>query len=263
MLKIAVTGASGRMGQQVMEQVLADKSCALVGALLRPGHALVGQDVSKLLGGAFVGVKFTADADRAFTDADAVIDFSLPDACIQFANAARRSDSAFITGTTGLNDVQEEILVRVSSAVPVVWGSNMSLGVNLLMALVEQAAARLGKDYDIEIVEMHHNQKLDAPSGTALSLGEAAAAGRKVDLTEALVLDRSGKRQAGDIGFAVLRGGDVVGDHEVMFAGPGERLILGHKASNRGIFARGAIAAAKWAYGRPAGFYGMKDVLDL
>ena len=197
---------------------------------------------------------------------DAIIDFTVPAVTVLNAELAASAGKVLVIGTTGIDAAQTRAIEAAARHTPIVWSPNMSLGVNLLMGLVEQVAATLGPDYDIEIVEMHHRMKIDAPSGTALGLGRAAAAGRGVALEDVWVKSRdghTGKREGGTIGFATLRGGDVVGDHTVMFAGLGERVELTHKAADRRIYARGAVRAALWAKGRAPGLYGMKDVLGL
>lgn len=265
--KIAVLGCSGRMGRLLVETALADAGCLLVAGIEGPGSTALGWDLGSVAGGQPVGVEVTGDARSAFEIADVAIDFTTPAATLVHAGLAAETGTALVVGTTGLSDKQLEALAACAAQAPILRAANMSLGVNLLLALVEQAAARLApEDYDIEILEMHHRHKVDAPSGTALALGEAAAAGRGVALAQASVRVRdghTGPRAPGTIGFATLRGGDVAGDHEVIFAAEGERLLLGHRASNRAVFAHGAIRAAKWLAGRPNGLYAMKDVLGL
>jgi 4-hydroxy-tetrahydrodipicolinate reductase len=263
--KIAILGCSGRMGRLLVETALADADCRLVAGIEGPGSKALGWDLGSVAGGQPVGVEVTGDARGAFEIAEVAIDFTQPAATLVHAGLAAETGTALVIGTTGLGAAELE-QVEAGSA-PILRAANMSLGVNLLLALVEQAAARLApEDYDIEILEMHHRHKVDAPSGTALALGEAAAAGRGVALAQASVRVRdghTGPRAPGSIGFATLRGGDVAGDHDVIFAAEGERLLLGHRASNRAVFARGAIRAAKWLSGKPNGLYGMKDVLGL
>ncbi len=203
---------------------------------------------------------------QLFADADCVIDFSAPEYTVGLAALAASQRKILVSGTTGLVSAQKEALIRAGEHTRVLWSANMSLGVNLLMALVEHTAAKLGNDTDIEILEMHHRHKVDAPSGTALALGEAAARGREVNLQDVAVRSRdgiTGARKAGDIGFATLRGGDVIGEHTVMFASTGERLELSHQASSRDVFANGALTAALWLAAKPNGFYTMRDVVKL
>ncbi|SMF08524.1 dihydrodipicolinate reductase [Tistlia consotensis] len=265
--KIAILGCSGRMGRLLVETGRADPDCRVVAGVEGPGSKALGQDLGALAGGSPLGLAVTEDARAAFALADVAIDFTVPAASLAHAALAAESGTALVIGTTGLSAGQLETIGAAAARAPILRAANVSLGVTLLLALVEQAAVRLpAADYDIEILEMHHRHKVDAPSGTALALGEAAAAGRGVSLEEASVRVRdghTGPREAGTIGFATLRGGDVAGDHSVIFAAEGERLELGHRASNRAVFAKGAIRAAKWLAGRPNGLYAMKDVLGL
>lgn len=264
-VRIGVVGAAGRMGQALVREVTAGNS-VLTGALEHPGHASLGTDAGRVAGLDDVGVEITDMADAFFAKVDVAIEFTIPEATVRHASAAAEAGTGMVIGTTGLDHTQMEALRRAGARVPVVWSANMSLGVNLLSHLVETAATALGPEWDIEIMEMHHGAKRDAPSGTALALGQAAAAGRGVDPEASAVRGRdgdTGPRERGTIGYGVLRGGDVVGDHTVVFAGAGERLELGHRAHERTIFARGAVHAAGWAVRQPPGFYGMRDVLDL
>ncbi len=263
---IVITGASGRMGQMLIRTVSESDKARLVGAVERKGHDWIGQDVGTAMGGAALGVTVTDDPLEAFATAQAVIDFTAPDATVEFAALAAQARAVHVIGTTGMD---EEHLTKVKAAARhaiVVRAGNMSLGVNLLTTLTRKVAAALDEDYDIEIVEAHHNQKVDAPSGTALMLGEAAAAGRGVALSN--VSDRgrdgiTGARDRGHIGFHAIRGGDIVGEHDVIFAAMGERIILRHVASDRAVFARGALKAALWGQGKHPGEYDMLDVLGL
>jgi len=263
---IVVTGASGRMGQTLLRLIAASGSARLVGAVEREGHPWVGQDAGVAMGGGPLGVTVTDDALAAFAQAQAVIDFTGPAATVGFAALAAQARAVHVIGTTGLG---EDDLARISAAARhavIVRAGNMSLGVNLLVGITRQVAAALDVEFDIEIVEAHHARKVDAPSGTALMLGEAAAAGRGVRLADVAARGRdgvTGPRRAGDIGFAVLRGGDIVGEHEVLFAGPGERIALRHVATDRSIFARGALRAALWGQGQAPGEYDMMDVLGF
>lgn len=264
--RIAITGASGRMGRMLIETIGQSDKAEVTGAVERPGHDWIGQDLGLCLGGAETGVTVTDDAATAFSAADVVIDFTAPAATLGFASAAAETGTAHVIGTTGFTDEDLTALSAFGSDIAIVRAGNMSLGVNLLTQITKQVAAALGPDYDIEVVEAHHNRKVDAPSGTALMLGQAAADGRGVDLNE--VSDRgrdgiTGARKQGDIGFAVIRGGGIVGEHDVIFAGPGERLILRHIADDRGLFARGALTAALWTLGKAPGEYDMLDVLGL
>jgi 4-hydroxy-tetrahydrodipicolinate reductase len=270
-LAIAVTGVSGRMGQMLVAAI-AERDDAghgdvvLAGATERPGHPWIGRDLGQAMGGQANGITVSDDPLPVFAGVRAVLDFTAPEATVAHAGIAAQARLVHVIGTTGLGD---EDLARIAAAArhaTVIRAGNMSLGVNLLTVLTAKVAEALGPDFDVEIVEMHHHHKVDAPSGTALMLGEAAAGGRGVDLSE--VADRgrdghTGARRRGDIGFVALRGGDVVGEHEVIFAGMGERIVLRHIASDRMIFARGAVKAALWGQSRKPGEYSMIDVLGL
>jgi 4-hydroxy-tetrahydrodipicolinate reductase len=254
------------MGRMVVSVITATDGCELAGATEAPGSEHLGADAGALAGVGDNGVALTDDTAAMFAGVDAVIDFTVPVATSTHAQIAAAAGCALVAGTTGLDDDNRAVLEAAAASVPVVWAPNMSAGVNLLFAVTQQVARALGEDFDIEIVEMHHRHKVDAPSGTALGLGEAAAAGRGVDFDAVKVLSRegiTGERRQGDIGFATLRGGDVVGEHSVVFAGAGERIELSHRATDRAIFARGAVRAALWTAGKPAGLYTMNDVLGL
>lgn len=265
-LRLGIAGAAGRMGTALVRAAVATDGCRLTAALEAPGHPAIGEDALARAGLAAAGVSI-GDSEEAFlAAADAVIDFTVPESTAARAGAAAGRGVAFVAGTTGLGDGEMNALRRAGEKVPVVWAPNMSVGVSLLLHLVRSAAGALGPEWDIEIAEMHHRDKRDAPSGTALALGAAAAAGRGADPRASAVRARdgdTGPRKEGTIGYAVLRGGDVAGDHLVTFAGTGERLELGHRATDRAIFARGAVRAALWAAGREPGLYGMDDVLGL
>ncbi|WP_366654082.1 4-hydroxy-tetrahydrodipicolinate reductase [Fodinicurvata sp. EGI_FJ10296] len=265
-MKIGVVGAAGRMGRMNIAAVLATECVELAGAVARSGSDAVGTDAGLLAGTSACGVPVTDDAVALFAEADVVIDFTVPEATRAFAELAAQGKTAHVIGTTGLSAEDHAALDMAARHTPLMIGANMSMGVNLLAALSQRVAAILDEDFDIEIVEMHHRHKIDAPSGTALLLGQSAADGRGVNLDDRADRGRdghTGERRPGNIGFASLRGGDVVGDHTVIFAGPGERVELGHKSSDRRIFARGAIKAARWLVGRKPGIYGMADVLGL
>jgi 4-hydroxy-tetrahydrodipicolinate reductase len=264
--RIAITGASGRMGQMLITQVVASDRMTLSGAIERAGHPWIGRDVGEAMGGAGLGVIVTADAQAAIKGADAVIDFTAPEATVVFAGFAAKAGIVHVIGTTGMSEHEIAQLNGPAQKTVIVRAGNMSLGLNLLTQLTKRVAAALDEDYDIEVIEAHHNQKVDAPSGTALMLGEAAAEGRGVALND--VSDRgrdgiTGARKRGDIGFTAIRGGDIVGEHDVLFAAAGERIVLRHIASDRSVFARGALKAAMWGQGRAAGAYDMLDVLGL
>ena len=265
-LAIGIVGCAGRMGRMLIKTVTETPGVALVGGTERPGNAQIGSDLGAIAGLPSLGVACGDDPDALFAKADAVLDFTAPVASLAHAKLAAKHRKIQVIGTTGMNADDVAALQRSASEAVIVMAPNMSLGVNLLLALVERTAKSLGAGWDIEIVEMHHKMKVDAPSGTALGLGRAAAKGRGVDLDEVAVKSRdgvTGARQDGTIGFATLRGGDVVGEHRVIFASAGERIELGHIATDRAIFARGAVRAALWANGKAPGLYSMKDVLGL
>ena len=263
---IVITGASGRMGQMLIKTVMASDRCHLSGVLERTGHAWVGQDIGTAMGGATMGVTVSDDALDVFASAQAIIDFTAPAATVAFAGLAAQARAVHVIGTTGLSDADLKAIDAAARHAVIVRAGNMSLGVNLLTKLTEKVAAALDDDFDIEIIEAHHNQKVDAPSGTALMLGEAAASGRGVTLSEVSDSGRdgiTGARKRGDIGFAAIRGGDIVGEHDVLFAAAGERITLRHVATDRAVFARGALKAALWGQNKAPGAYDMMDVLGL
>lgn len=263
---IVVTGVSGRMGRMLVETVRASDACRLVGALERPGHPWIGQDLGAALGGAPMGVTVSDDAVAVIAQAQAVIDFTAPAATVAFAELTAQARAVHVIGTTGLEPGDLAKIAAAARHAPIIRAGNMSLGVNLLVGLTRKVAAALGEDWDIEIVEAHHNRKVDAPSGTALMLGEAAAEGRGAalaDLRDPAREGITGARSRGHIGFAAIRGGDVVGEHDVIFATAGERVVLRHLATDRAIFARGALRAALWGQDKGPGQYDMADVLGL
>ena len=263
---IVVTGVSGRMGQMLVRTILGSDRARLVGAVERQGHGWVGRDLGAAMGGAEIGVHVTDDPLAAFAQAQAVIDFTAPDATVEFAALAAQARAVHVIGTTGLEDVHLAKLKAAARHAVIVRAGNMSLGVNLLTQLTKKVAAALDADWDIEIVEAHHRMKVDAPSGTALMLGEAAAEGRGIALADHRDSGRdgiTGARKRGDIGFSAIRGGDVVGEHDVIFAADGERIVLRHLATDRAIFARGALKAALWGQDKKPGEYDMLDVLGL
>ncbi|MCF8479186.1 MAG: 4-hydroxy-tetrahydrodipicolinate reductase [Rhodospirillum sp.] len=265
-MKIGIVGCAGRMGRMLLKEVIESPEAELAGGTERPGSAALGTDLGVLAGLDPQGKSASDDVDALFDAADAVIDFTSPAATVAHAALAAQHGTALIVGTTGMGEDDVAMLREVAKAVPVVFAPNMSVGVNLLFALTERVAAILGEEYDIEIVEMHHKHKVDAPSGTALGLGRAAAAGRGVALDDVATRVRdgvTGPRESGSIGFATLRGGDVVGDHTVMFATEGERIELTHKASDRKVFAKGAIRAALWTRNNGPALYSMRDILGL
>jgi 4-hydroxy-tetrahydrodipicolinate reductase len=265
-MRLVVTGAAGRMGRMLVKLIAETPGVALAAAIERAGSAAIGEDAGQLAGLGATGVTISDDPLAAMLDVDGVVDFSSPASSVETAALAAQARIAYVVGTTGFS---EEDLTRLAAAArhaPIVRSGNMSLGVNLLAKLVRDAARALGSDYDIEIVEMHHRMKVDAPSGTALLLGEAAASGRGLVLSEHSERGRdgvTGPRKPGAIGFASLRGGTVIGEHSVVLAGDGERIVLSHHAEDRALFARGALKAALWARGRKPGLYSMADVLGI
>jgi 4-hydroxy-tetrahydrodipicolinate reductase len=265
-MKLAIMGAAGRMGQAIVRVVHEMSDCSISGGTEPDGSEAIGADIGELAGVGKLGVRVTADPLELFTRSEGVIDFTAPAATVEHAGLAAQARIVHVIGTTGLAPHDEDAIVAAARHAVIIKSGNMSLGVNLLAALVRKAAEVLGPDYDIEIIEMHHRMKVDAPSGTALMLGRAAADGRHIGLDEHSVRARDGHtgvRKRGDIGFAALRGGDVIGDHSVVFAGPSERIELTHRASDRQLFAHGAIQAALWGKGKPPGLYSMQDVLGL
>lgn len=265
-MKLAVVGAAGRMGRMLVRTIAETPGLALHAALEHAGSSALGKDSGMLAGLGDNGVPVTSDPLEAVVHAQGIIDFSTPATTVAMAALAAQARIAHVIGTTGLSADDLAKIAAAARHAPIVRSGNMSLGVNLLAALVEKAAQALGPAWDIEILEMHHRMKVDAPSGTALLLGEAAAKGRNIALDDHSVRARdghTGARREGDIGFATLRGGTVVGDHSVIFASAGERLTLTHNAEDRGLFARGAAQAALWARNRKPGLYSMRDVLGF
>jgi 4-hydroxy-tetrahydrodipicolinate reductase len=267
MMKVVVTGAGGRMGRTLVRILAETPGVRLGSALEREGSTVIGQDCGVLAGLEPNGVPVTTDAVTAIAAADAILDFTAPSATVAFAELAAQARAVHIVGTTGLGADHIAALRAAARHTVVMQSGNMSLGVNLLAVLVEQAAKALSASgWDIEIAEMHHKHKVDAPSGTALLLGQAAAAGRNIVLEDVAVRVRDGHtgvRPEGAIGFATLRGGSVIGEHSVLYAGEGETVELSHRAIDRAIFARGAVHAALWGRERKPGFYTMRDVLGL
>lgn len=264
--RIGILGASGRMGRAVFEAAQLNPTVTVGAAFDRVGHAQLGCDVGLLNGPEATGVLLKSDVAGSVSDFDVLIDFTRPDGTMAALPHCLAAGKGMVIGTTGMSDLQKAELQQAATTIPLCVAANFSVGVNVCLQLVEQTAAVLGEDFDIEIVEAHHRHKVDAPSGTALALGEAAAAGRRVPLAEAAVYSReghTGARPGGVIGFATVRGGDVVGDHTVMYLGDGERIEITHKASSRLNFARGAVRAAAWLHGKAPGIYSMRDVLGL
>lgn len=266
-MKLVVVGAAGRMGQTLIRLIHSIDGVALHAVVARPGSPFVGKDAGEVAGLGANGVIIGDDPLAAFLHAEGVLDFTSPATSVEFAGLAAQARIVHVVGTTGCSDEHNARIAAASRHARIVQSGNMSLGVNLLSVFVQQAAQALDPaDWDIEILEMHHKRKVDAPSGTALLLGEAAAKGRNIDLAAKSVRVRdghTGSREAGTIGFATLRGGSVIGEHSVLFAGEGETVTLSHSATDRSIFARGAIKAALWARDKKPGLYSMLDVLGL
>ena len=261
-IRVVVAGAAGRMGRTLIRALHETEGAMLIGALEARGHPDLGQDAGLLAGLPPAQVTVSDDPLPLLAEAQAIIDFTVPKVTVELAALAAQARIVHIIGTTGFSKDDEAKIRAASRHAAIVKSGNMSLGVTLLASLVKEAARALS-GFDVEIIEMHHRQKVDAPSGTALLLGRAVAAGRNVALDDKMVRAHDGKRADGTIGFASLRGGTVVGEHEVVLAGPGERIVLSHVAEDRAIFARGAIAAAKWGHGKKPGLYSMADVLGL
>jgi len=265
-MRLIVAGAGGRMGRALTRVISETPGAVLTGALEAPDSELLGKDAGVLAGVPENGVKLSADLWTLSADADGILDFTVPAATIANVAIAAQRGLVHVIGTTGLSASDDAVIKSVTQRAVVVKSGNMSLGVNLLAALVKRVAQSLDENFDIEILEIHHRLKIDVPSGTALMLGEAAASGRKIALSERSARGRNGltgARRPGDIGFASLRGGTAAGDHSVIFAGPHERITLSHHAEDRVLFAHGALKAALWAHGKKPGFYSMADVLGL
>ena len=266
MLNVSVLGASGRMGRSLLECIAEDKDLRLVGALTEPSDPEVGKDAGISAGLGSLGVSLLDNRTDVLEAAEVAIDFTLPEATQANVAACIDSGTALVIGTTGLEEEDVKSLREASGRIPLVYGRNMSVGVNVFMDLVRRAARALGEEYDAEILDAHHSQKVDAPSGTALALGEEVAKARGRTLEELGVktrVGRTGPRAPNSVGFSVIRAGNIVGDHSVFFASPDERIELIHRATNRRTFARGALRAATWVHDKKPGFYSMRDVLDL
>lgn len=262
-MNIIVIGCNGRMGAECVREVAANNHLQVSGGTVR-NQKFVDADIGELAGLPKLNIKATLLKDTDFNSANAVIDFSQPDGLVELLDYAVQHKLSLVTGTTGLKPNHQQKVDEAAKIIPIVQSFNMSLGVNVLANLIEKAANALGDEFDIEINEMHHRHKKDAPSGTALLLGEAAAKGRNVALAKVQSpIDRNGERKIGDIGFSVMRGGGVIGDHTVMLAGESERIELIHRGHDRSIYAKGAVKAAKWLQDKPAGLYDMQDVLEL
>lgn len=266
MTKIAVTGAAGRMGKTIIEAIQHAEGAELGAAIERAGSSLIGADAGEVAGLGRLGVPVVGDLKEAADDFDILIDFTVPEATAANIEVCREAGRRMVVGTTGLDPDQRRQIEKAADEVAVVFAPNMSVGVNLSLKLLEMAARVLGDDVDIEVIEAHHRHKLDAPSGTALRMGEVVAETLGRDLAECAVYGREGRtgeRERRTIGFETIRAGDIVGEHTVMFAGDGERVEITHKASSRMTFARGAVRAALWVAGRPSGLFDMQDILGL
>ena len=267
MRRIAVMGAAGRMGKTLIDAVQQRSPlCGLTAAIVRPGSSLIGADAGELVSLGQLGVPLSSDLQAVVEDFDVLIDFTLPEVMLKNLEICRQSGKAMVIGTTGLSPAQKQLLAEAGKDIPIVFAANFSVGVNLSLKLLDMAARVMGEDADIEIIEAHHRHKIDAPSGTALRMGEVIADALGRDLQKVAVYGReghTGARERETIGFATVRGGDVVGDHTVLFATEGERLEITHKASSRMTFAKGAVRAALWLKGREPGLFDMQDVLDL
>ncbi len=258
---IIVNAATGRMGKELLTSVVSDAESVIAGAMARENHPLLGTDVGYLIGANPQNKSLSCNYKEAFTDGEIMIDFSLPEHSIETLKKAVVAGKPVVIGTTGFNDEQLELIKQASQSIPIMLSANYSLGVNSLIQLAKQATQLIGDDSDIEIFEAHHKHKIDAPSGTALAIGEAIADTKGKPLSDIAAHDRSGKRQSGDIGFAVMRAGEIIGTHEVTFALNGELVTLKHEAQSRKCFADGAIAAAKWLVTQTSGLYSMQDLL--
>jgi 4-hydroxy-tetrahydrodipicolinate reductase len=265
-MRVVIAGAGGRMGRSLIHAVATSKGLVLAGAVDAPGSAVIGRDAGELAGLGRNGIEVVSAVAPLLENADGLIEFTIPAATLVFAELTAAAGLVHVIGTTGHSTEEQAVIAKAASRAIIVKSGNMSLGVNLLAALVKRVAKTLDDSFDVEILEMHHNKKIDAPSGTALMLGRAAAEGRGIDLGQHSIRGRdgiTGARGAGDIGFASLRGGTNVGEHRVIFAGPAESIELSHRAEDRLIFARGALHAALWARGKKPGLYSMADVLGL
>ena len=265
-IRIAVTGAAGRMGRTVIEAIHQTRGLTLGAAVERPESSVIGADAGEVIGLGRLGVVIAADLAAVIDSFDVLIEFTLPEPTLHHLDICRAAGRSIIIGTTGLSTEQRAQITAASSTIPIVFAPNMSVGVNLSLKLIDMAARVLGDEFDTEIIEAHHRHKIDAPSGTALRMGEVVAAARGRDLTECAVYGREGRtgeRDSTTIGFETIRAGDIVGEHTVMFAGNGERIEITHRASSRMTFAQGATRAAAWLVGRSAGLYDMQDVLGL
>ena len=266
MIRIAVTGAAGRMGRTIIDAINQTDGVVLGAAVVRPGSSAIGLDAGELAGIGTLDVKVVDSLEQVLDDFDVLIEFTLPDATAANLETCRKAGKSIVIGTTGLSEKQRQAIAEAGNDIGVVFAPNMSVGVNLCLKLLDMAARVLGDEVDIEVIEAHHRHKLDAPSGTALRMGEVVADALGRDLNECAVYGRegnTGERDRKTIGFETIRAGDIVGEHTVMFAGIGERVEITHKASSRMTFAKGAVRAATWLNGKEKGLYDMQDVLGL
>ncbi len=266
MLSVTITGSGGRMGRALIEALAVSDQARLHGAVDRGGSDLIGLDAGEFAGVGLAGVRIHDDLALVLPGSDAVIDFTRPEAMLHYLPLCVAAGVPMVIGTTGFSAEQRAMIETAATHIPVVLAANFSVGVNLCLKLLDTAARVLNDDFDVEIIEAHHRHKVDAPSGTALALGQAVAHASGRDLQTCAVYGRegiTGERDSATIGFATVRGGDIVGDHTVLFAGVGERIEITHKASSRATFARGAVQAARWVKGREPGMYDMQDVLGL
>lgn len=266
MINVSVTGAAGRMGRRILHLLNEDPEIKVAGACEAPGNPEIGSDAGTLAGSDAIGVLLADSIHAASANADIIVDFTVPEATLATAEYASKNGKALVIGTTGFSPEQQEKLSALVQDIPCVMAPNMSVGVNVMFEITERLAEALGDDYDIEIIEAHHKNKVDSPSGTALRLGQAAAKGAGRSFEKVAKFERHGvigKRGGAEIGIQTLRGGDIVGEHTVMFIGEGERIELTHRATSRDNFARGVVRAVKWLPGRPPGIYTMKEVLSL
>ncbi len=266
MTRIAIAGAAGRMGRHLIEATLQAEGSELAVAVDRPGNSLIGADAGDLVGQGTLGVAIGGGLEEALDDFDVLIDFTVPDATVANVELCRRAGKRMVIGTTGLSEAQRGVIVEAAGEIPIVFAANYSAGVTLTLKLIDMAARALGDDFDVEVIEAHHRYKIDAPSGTALRMGEVLAEALGRDLKRNAIYGRqgqTGERERKTIGFETIRAGDIVGEHTVLFGGIGERIEITHRASSRMTFAKGAVRAANWLSGQGAGLYDMSDVLGL
>lgn len=263
MIKVAVMGCTGRMGAAITKQILDSDKFSFIGGAVRKDSDHIGQDVGHVLNRPHIGILVTSAPEPLMDEADVIIDFTTPETTASLIQLAAKKNKPYVTGTTGLSKDLQQDVINASETIPVVFSPNMSVGMTLMTVLVKKVAKVLDDSFDIEILEMHHRHKLDAPSGTAIAIGQAAAQGRGIQLEGHSVKSRTGQRHPGEIGFAVLRGGEVAGDHKAIFAGNSEMIEISHRAYDRNVFASGALKAAEWLIKQPKGLYNMQDVLGI